>query len=1423
MANEAGGTKFAQLITEIDLDRSKYDKGLDEITANSEVAVVKVEKQWKALGIKTDAFWESQRQVAVRNYQKIVEAGTATANELVAAEQAKSNKIEAIAAKQYSAIRSIQEAEAKAKQEFSLQESAIREKQNIENSQYWFARMKYEKEALTQSILEQKKASEAVIALREKENTANQQYWMARIAYDKKMAAESIALRERENAANAQYWMSKMAFEKKAAAESIAARESIQKSVRAQGLMQLEALKMDADRTKQIAEEKQKVQDGYWTTMGVRSNAQIQIQKKQVMDSYNQLKVGAQGHHSELVRLEAAKNKQLEKLNTEMEGAHGKTFASMQRSLLRFYASYYIISQAISALFTPFKAGIDYLAKIETATLGIASSYMTGGKYIDATTEKALDGSAALKAAQKDSAEMIKELQFANLQTIATLDQLIIAYQQTLPVAISKGFDRKQIKDFTLAMVQAAGAIGLPFDQMGEETRSLLTASINPRNSRIATVLGLRNEDIRAAESSAEGLFSFLMDKLKAYSIAGIAAQQTWAGLWSNTKDIINQSLGMATQPLFDKLKSDITAITNSMYTLDEQTKTITWRPEFIAVTEKLKGYVSDTYDWMKRLAASISAIGSVVVPYTGTILEMIITGFLASRLINVVSGFKGLSAALAGATTMMEGLVLASKSFLPILAFFAGYEGAKWVSGLFGKVNPEDLKLSEYTKNQKKMIADREAANIRWEQNDRTRSAKEIEEAEKRTKVLDKIAEHQFKTMVRHQTEFEKEYAKFTMTREENDVRALKVKVGYWKQANVDIIRLEELMQEELRDIKIRAGNERLQWLEELYKATANTKYKDAAIELMKDIKDAEEIKWRDILQNDDDALIIRTSREKAYHDKLEKMIEKTADTEQKAADERVHVIQRYYDQVEEMADSAMRTGANMGAGGISGMPYLPGSQYQPFYDLMSGKTAADQAAFKERMTKIAEASAQAAEDSLQAQREYQEAQREYQEEQKRLWDEQIDNNRKLNESLHDQSMTIQAWLSELKRGSLSPVQSNVEWVAEYSRLKGIANAPATYDDDNVQTGGATSEDKTNFLSYAKEYMEYSKSYGTSGSYKEIYDMIVGDVNSMGGFANLGDLLSGMGLGQTEKDIRAVIKAFTDMGVSTEDLTDYLEAYKLVANGSNGATVSTEAVRLKMEEMTKQGAIAAGSTGGLSDTLQNTDKPFANVQNAINAFTTTGLGSVAEALSALSSKLGISFNPDIGSSAGSAIVSQYTASIAPTISSAWSSMPGGKAGSWAWDYLATGERYYMDAALKPTWASGEWWVPLSNASGVYGWKGVSGGGQFPTPGGLYEGGLTNGLTYAGEGGPSMPEWVVPTYQPQNKSFLKSVGADPETLGAAIGKYIQSSNGGTGDGDAVIHNHIYIDGKEIKYVVTKGLKEDGDLIESVVQIARRNN
>lgn len=293
-----------------------------------------------------------------------------------------------------------------------------------------------------------------------------------------------------------------------------------------------------------------------------------------------------------------------DKLNTKSQ--------DLNATIKRLALSLVSIGTAVTAL----RTGISYLAGIETAGLGIASAFMTGGKYIDAASGKTLVAQDALNAAQGDSLKIIGELQYANLQTIATLDQLIRAYQETLPVAMARGFNRQQVKEFTVAMVQAAGAIGLQMDMLGEETRSMLLGTINPRTSRIATVLGLRNEDIVKFKGDADGLFNFLMDRLSAYQTAGVASQNTWAGLFSNFKDIAGQALGRGLEPLFEGLKYELKAVADDIVTIDDKTKTIKWNPDFLEGVKGFKEGITSAIAELYRMGMLIDKIGGSVASF---------------------------------------------------------------------------------------------------------------------------------------------------------------------------------------------------------------------------------------------------------------------------------------------------------------------------------------------------------------------------------------------------------------------------------------------------------------------------------------------------------------------------------------------------------------------------------------------------------------------------------------------------------------------------------------------------------------------------------------------------------------------------------------------------------------------------------------
>ena len=271
---------------------------------------------------------------------------------------------------------------------------------------------------------------------------------------------------------------------------------------------------------------------------------------------------------------------------------------------------------AISKLIDGLKSVITYNAQIEISQLGIASSFLTAGKYVDVYTGKVLDGAAAFKEAQSDSRDVLEELKAANLATIATLDQLVRAYQETLPVAMRAGFDKSQVQQFTTAMIQAAGAIdasGALMHQLGEETRSMLTGAINPRTSRIATVLGITNKDVAEFKGNANGMFNFLMGKLSAYQVAGVELQSTWKGVMSNMLDVAQQVAGMIGEPLFEAFKLELKEIIDSIVVMDEKTKQLKWSEDFLSGVTSIKEGVTSIIAEFYRLNMLLDKVGGTM------------------------------------------------------------------------------------------------------------------------------------------------------------------------------------------------------------------------------------------------------------------------------------------------------------------------------------------------------------------------------------------------------------------------------------------------------------------------------------------------------------------------------------------------------------------------------------------------------------------------------------------------------------------------------------------------------------------------------------------------------------------------------------------------------------------------------------------
>jgi len=457
---------------------------------------------------------------------------------------------------------------------------------------------------------------------------------------------------------------------------------------------------------------------------------------------------------------------------------------------------------------------------------------------------------------------------------------------------------------------------------------------------------------------------------------------------------------------------------------------------------------------------------------------------------------------------------------------------------------------------------------------------------------------------------------------------------------------------------------------------------------------------------------------------------------------------------------------------------------------------------------------------------------------------------NKQLRTDLSGQSRSIADWLGDLSRGDLAPVQSAAAWSAGYEEKRLAAKA----DTANIDS----------FLSYARDYLEFEKAFGNAASYQGVYSSVIATIEELGGYVDLMGRLAGLGLGSTASELAAVIEAFASLGVGAATLANAAAAAGIhLSNSASAAGTMNSAVEtLKNAAFTAAGAQGMGAlipilaasipnaagtaglaTGGLSEVLQGTETPFANVAEGLAAMTgnvQSQIGTVETFFQTLAQRMGLTFN---GSATGTAIANLTPAPVTTV------------------EYVNVGPKY-PSYTITVGYYTNQYGQHTTD-SGYYDNSGRWT--SYPyTPPGTYldynhpnyaRGGLTRGISIAGEAG---PEWIVPTYEPERSRFLASVPSefwadvlpwgktegktgteplfsprenggsvpafpggsvpafsatsalDPDALARALTRALLSAGI---DGDREIHIHLEVDGREISHVVADGFKRgDTDLV-----------
>jgi hypothetical protein len=256
------------------------------------------------------------------------------------------------------------------------------------------------------------------------------------------------------------------------------------------------------------------------------------------------------------------------------------------RRLFGILAAFTIARRGIQGLSQLIRSLVTTNAELESVEVGLAG-------VISAVAEvRGIDGALlgvedSFRAAQGEASRQLRFLRVEALKTVATFEELSEAFQTAIGPGLASGFNLDQVRAFTVQISQAASAIGLAQNQLAEEIRSLLQGTINPRNTRIATVLNISNQDIRRAREAGT-LFEFLNDRLEAFGFAGEQAARTFNGLSRRIRDGLQLVARDGGRELFEELTDTLSDFLDSLLSIDADTGETFLNQDFVAIAAAL-------------------------------------------------------------------------------------------------------------------------------------------------------------------------------------------------------------------------------------------------------------------------------------------------------------------------------------------------------------------------------------------------------------------------------------------------------------------------------------------------------------------------------------------------------------------------------------------------------------------------------------------------------------------------------------------------------------------------------------------------------------------------------------------------------------------------------------------------------------------
>lgn len=303
----------------------------------------------------------------------------------------------------------------------------------------------------------------------------------------------------------------------------------------------------------------QMAQNPLFKTLGIKSEAMIKAQQKAVMQSYDAIKKSKVATSQDLVNIERAKNRKLKELNREMVGDHRVSMASMTRAVLRFYAAWFVASNAARVAIGIVGSGIRAIDELKVSTIAIAAQ-ITSMQGPENVTENFKQNVIYAKELNIEL-QRADALSFANLSQIQMMNRAMVNQGVLLDAN-----NEKQMESF-IALSNAVAMFTQGQDktkQASQEIRALFTGQIRAGDMVARQIDSLIKKEGKYAGGLKEVVklgkeHNDTLERMQPYLIGIIEASGDIMMTWEAVSSSLETSWSIIQRGLFKNVYKDIT------------------------------------------------------------------------------------------------------------------------------------------------------------------------------------------------------------------------------------------------------------------------------------------------------------------------------------------------------------------------------------------------------------------------------------------------------------------------------------------------------------------------------------------------------------------------------------------------------------------------------------------------------------------------------------------------------------------------------------------------------------------------------------------------------------------------------------------------------------------------------------------------